>query len=346
MPACASASDRLALRFARCFERLRPSRRPPCGALLGTRKSRAIQISPHPEEPRGGVSRAAALVPQRSHRGGGGLALVLAALLGASAHAAPPRRIVSLNPCLDAILLDVADPGQITALSRYSVRPSQSFVAARARPYRHIWGSAEEVAALRPDLVLVSGMGTLELMGVLPRLHIASASFAVPETIAESEAQVRRVAKLAGHSDRGEAVVARIEAALKAAAPAPGEPRLWALVYEDRGQVSGPHTLIDELMGRAGFRNAAPRYGLTHTVDVPLETLLAHPPQVLLAGRLDPGEPSWGDRVLSHPALASLAGVMRRESFPQTLLFCAGPVLIPAVQALAHARRDADGGRW
>ena len=265
------------------------------------------------------------------------------ALIASTAQAAPPRRIVSLNPCLDAILLDVADPSQIAALSRYSRNPAESWVAARARRFPHTGGSAEEVAVLRPDLVLIGGMGALQLMSVLPRLNIASASFTVPETVAESLAQVRRVATLAGHPDRAEALVARIQAALAAAAPRPGEPRLAALIYESDGMVSGPHTLIDELMARAGFTNVAARYGANHTVDVPLERLLADPPQVLLSGSLAPGEPSWGDRVLSHPALKRLSPRMKTESFPQTLLFCAGPVLIPAAAALAQARRDADG---
>ena len=254
-----------------------------------------------------------------------------------------PRRIVSLNPCLDAILLDVADPAQITALSRYSADPAQSAVAAQARPYRHIQGSAEEVAALRPDLVLVSGPGSAQLNAVLPRLHIAAARFALPTTIAQSLAQVRRVAALAGHPDRGEALVARIDRSLAAAAPRPGEPRLTAIIYESRGLVSGPGNLMDELMTRAGFDNAARRYGLRRSGDVSLERLLVDPPQVLLSGRLDPGEPSWGDRVLAHPALRSLTPRMRRESFPETLLFCAGPVMIPAAAVLARARRDADG---
>jgi iron complex transport system substrate-binding protein len=249
---------------------------------------------------------------------------------------------VSLNPCLDAILLDVADPAQITALSRYSRSPAEFAMADRARAFRHIDGDAEEVAALRPDLVLVSGMGALQLMAVLPRLGIAHESFAVPSTLAESLAQVRRVARLAGHPERGEALARRIEAALDAAAPAPGERRLSALVFEDRGLASGPKTLMSELMRRTGFDNAAPRYGLKRTADVPLETMLADPPQVLLSGQLEPGEPSWADRVLSHPALTSLKGRMRKESFPQNLLFCAGPVLIPAAAALARARRDAE----
>ena len=275
----------------------------------------------------------------------GSLVAAALAVLAVSglASAAQPGRIVSLNPCLDAILLDVADPGQITALSRYSIDPSQFAMAAQARPYRHISGSAEEVAALRPDLVLVSGVGAVQLTHVLPRLHIASANFTVPRSIVESLSQVRRVARLAGHPDRGEALVARIKAALNEAAPGPGEPRLSALVFESRGLASGPHTLMSELMTRAGFRNKAGAYGLTRTADLPLERLLVDPPQVLLSGLMEPGEPSWADRVLSHPVLAALGPRMRQESFPQSLLFCAGPVLIPASAALARARRDADG---
>jgi iron complex transport system substrate-binding protein len=265
--------------------------------------------------------------------------------VGAAAATPAPRRVVSLNPCLDGILVEVADPGQIVALSHYSRNPAQSAIAAVARRYPFTWGSAEEVVALRPDLVLTSGMGAMALSGVLPALHVRQQSFTVPASVEESVAQVRRVAALVGHADRGEALVTRIRAALAAAAPQPGEPRLGALIYEYHGLASGPGTLVDELMRRAGFDNLAPAYGLRRTGDVPLEQLVARPPQVLLAGRLAPGEPVWADRVLSHPALAALAPRMRRETFPETLMFCGGPSIIPAVTALARAREDALMGR-
>ena len=271
-------------------------------------------------------------------------ALALGAVLAGGARAAPPRRIVSLNPCLDAILLDVADPGQITALSRYSREPSQSAVADRARGFAFTWGTAEEVIALKPDLVVTSGVGDAALNDLLPRLGARQAHFGVPETVADSLAQVRQVAALVGHPDRGEALVARIQAALAEAQPHPGQPRLGALIYQYHGLASGPHTLVDELMRRTGFDNLAPSYGLTHTGEVPLDAVVARPPQVLLAGRRAPGEPVWADRILSHPALRALAPRMRRETFPESLMFCGGPTLVPAVQALARARDDALAG--
>lgn len=270
--------------------------------------------------------------------------LVFLAFATSAAGGAAPRRVVSLNPCLDGILIAVADPGQIAALSHYSRDPHQSAIVAQAARFPFTWGSAEEVAAMKPDLVLRSSMGGRALTVVLPRLGIHEASFRVPDSVEENLAQIERIARLVGHPERGHALEARIRAALTAAEPRPGEPRLGALIYEYRGLASGRGTLVDELMQRAGFDNLAPRYGLAHTGDVPLERLLADPPQVLLSGRLAPDQPAWADRVLSHPALVALRRRIKVETFPETLMFCGGPTLVPEVQALAQARENALAG--
>ena len=44
------------------------------------------------------------------------------------AAAGDPHRIVSLNPCLDVILVHVADRAQIAAISHYSHEPSSSSI--------------------------------------------------------------------------------------------------------------------------------------------------------------------------------------------------------------------------
>ena len=48
--------------------------------------------------------------------------------LGGAATAREPRRVVSLNPCLDVILVHVADRAQIAAISHYSHEPSSSSI--------------------------------------------------------------------------------------------------------------------------------------------------------------------------------------------------------------------------
>ncbi len=65
--------------------------------------------------------------------------------------------IVSLNPCTDAILAEVADPAQILAISHYSRDPRSSSMDMRvAQALPSTRGTVEEVLALHPDIVLGS----------------------------------------------------------------------------------------------------------------------------------------------------------------------------------------------
>jgi iron complex transport system substrate-binding protein len=265
---------------------------------------------------------------------------LLAAGAASPAHASP-RRVVSLVPCIDAILVRVADPEQITALSRWSREPHGSTIAGMARRFPSTGGSAEEIVALDPDLVLTSRYGFLPSARALARLDLRAEAFGVPSNMEESLAEVTRVAELVGHPERGGALNARIRGAVAAAAPPPGAPRLSALGFQANGFASAPGTLMDEMMRRAGFENAAVRYGLQRTGNVPLELVIADPPDVLLAGQRRPGTPDWAERVMGHPALKRVSDRMHRAVFPQKLLYCGGPVLIETVATLARARREA-----
>jgi iron complex transport system substrate-binding protein len=279
----------------------------------------------------------------------GGLAMTagcgVAPASSVPAAAGRPQRIVSLNPCLDVILIHVADRAQIAALSHYARDAYGSTFAplARTLPFTH--ETAEEVIALRPDLVMTGRHSSLATRNALDRLKIPTALFGVPETVAESLEQVREVAAAVGHPERGEVLVAKIEAALAEAAPKPGTPPLSALVFMPGGFASGPGTLMDEMMRRMGLENAAPRYGLKSSRRVPLERIIADPPEVLLAGEAWPGAPNWALRVMTHPALSHVAGRMQRATFPERLLFCGGPVLIQTAAALSRAREQALKGR-
>lgn len=263
----------------------------------------------------------------------------------ASTTASGPRRVVSLNPCLDVILIHIADRSQIAALSHYARDTYGSTIADVARTLPFTYESAEEVMVLRPDLVLTGRHSSLATRNALDRLNIPTALFGVPDTVAESLEQVREVARLVGHPDRGDALVRRIEAALAASAPAPGMRPLSALVFMPGGFASGPGTLMDEMMRRMGLANAAERYGLRRSMRVPLEQVIADPPDILLSGEPYPGAPSWAERVMEHPALVRRAGEMQRAVFPERLLFCGGPVLIQTAAALSRARNAALGMR-
>ena len=268
---------------------------------------------------------------------------VAAGLASSLAQARAMPRVISLNPCLDAVLIHVADRSQIAALSHYSRDPQQSIIAAAARTYPIIHESAEEVIALRPDVVLTAAHSSLATRAALKRLDIRTELFKVPNSWVENQAQIRRIAETVGHPDRGEALIGRIEAAMAKGAPRPGTRPITALVFQPNGFAAGHGTLVDEMMRRAGFVNVAERYGLKKWGNVSLERLLDDPPEVLLAGQAEPNAPTFAERILNPPALASVSARMTRAVFPERLLYCGGPVLIDTAAALATARRHVLG---
>lgn len=244
--------------------------------------------------------------------------------------------IVSLNPCTDAILAEVADPDQLRSLSAWSSDPaSSSMDVALARRFPANSGTVEEVAALRPDVVVSGTFTSPATRTALARLGVPLVELPIAATVPESIAQIRQLARLTGHPARGEALVARIEAALSAAAPSPLQSPASAIVWQSGGIVPGDNTLIADLLRRTGFVSLSAARGLRQADYLPLEQMLADPPRVILAagdGRSDE------DRLLSHAALGALPGTVRVPLDP-SLLWCGGPTIIRAAARLAQVRR-------
>lgn len=269
-----------------------------------------------------------------SGKRGAGLAGALAALLcTACAPVAPGKRsagevptIVSLNPCLDAILVEVAAPGQVLALSHYSRDPGSSSIPAEvAARFAVTGGTAEEVIALQPDLVLASTFLPQPTRHALERAGLTVETFGSPKTIAESIAQVREVADLAERGSAGAALAARL-----ARAPAPAGPPVSALLWQPGEIVAGEQTLIAELLREAGFTSHAAARGLGQADAVRLEGVLADPPQVLLVAGDAPGQ--------RHPLLARGLGGMKIAKFDPSLIYCGGPTIPKARARLAAIR--------
>lgn len=258
----------------------------------------------------------------------------LGLVAGCAGQPAPAPRphptIVSLNPCTDAILAEVADPAQILAISHYSHDPrGSSMDLAKARRFRTTGGTVEEVLALDPDVVVGSSFMDPATRGALGDLGMRVEAVGIASTVADSEAQVRQLAAVAGHSERGEALVARIEAALAQARPT--GPPVPAILWQPDGIVPGEGALVSELMRRTGFANASAAQGMGQADYLSLERLLADPPRMLLV--------AGGERGQHHPVLSRLPH-MRRTEFDPTLLYCGGPTIIRAAARLAAIRRS------
>lgn len=243
-------------------------------------------------------------------------------------HAQP--RIVSLNPCADAILAEVADPDQLLAISHYSHDPGGSSMdLAKARRWPAIGDSVEEVLAFDPDVVVTGIFIQPATANAFARLGIRVVTIDVVGSVEESDAQIRDLAALAGHPERGERLVAEIGEGLKRHAAPTGTRPVPAVLWQEGNLVAGAGSIIARLMETAGFSRAAG--GLGQGDYLGLEEVLLDPPEVLLV--------AGGEDAQSHPALDRLAGVTRAEFRPE-LYYCAGPSLVRASARLAEIRRS------
>jgi iron complex transport system substrate-binding protein len=262
---------------------------------------------------------------------------IVAFLLPGVAGAAPavPRRVVSINLCADELLLALADPGQIASLSVYATDPDLSTVVAEAAAFPHHAASAESVVALAPDLVLAGRFTKRDTRDMLTRLGYRLELLDAPRSIADSEKQISRMAALLGHPDRGAALIADIEAARARAAAAAPSVKPTAANYQRRGYVAGSDTLMSELLGIAGFADAGGKLAGRTGGFVPLEKVVASPPDYIVVASADLAAHDEGSALLAHPALMSLYPENRRIVLPPKLTVCGGPSLPLALDRVA-----------
>lgn len=298
------------------------------------------------------------------------LALALAGCsppVARGAGGGPGGKIVSTNPCADAILIDLVAPDRIAAISRYSKNPAASSIAAEtAARFPATAGTAEEVIALRPSLVLTSSFTPLATRVAYEQAGLKTLVLDSPVTIEASRAQVMRIADAVGAVARGRALNARIDAALASALrstpanaraqlrngrgedvrsitsdiptgsrPSPGWEKPQALLFVSGDLVTGGGTLLDELLTRTGFRNAAASYGLNSTGTLTIETIANRPPDVILTPDAQSRTATLRRRVLQRMNAKTIDA-----RFARNLVNCGGPTIIPAVARLAAIRRS------
>lgn len=263
----------------------------------------------------------------------------MSALLAfALAGCAPPPGgggIVSINPCADAMLVQLVPPERIAAISHYSRDPGASSIPLElARRFRTTNGTAEEVIALRPDLVVASSFTPPATRSAFARAGIDTLYLDAPPTIAASRAQVLELADAVDARAAGAAMAARIDAL----PPSPSGKPVPALLWIGGNMASGGGTLLDEMMVRAGFRNTAAEYGLRFTGEVPVEQIVAHPPRVMLVPDGDAHDSDSRAARLRARALRASGARVTQAHFPRRLINCGGPVIPDAMARLAEIR--------
>lgn len=217
---------------------------------------------------------------------------LISCLLGGlfSVGLAEPLRIVSQTVGTDELLLAVAAPGQIAALSHIAREPSFSAVAAEAAHFPSIdRGDAETILKYRPDIVLVADYSRGELVAQLERAGVEIMTFGSYESLEDAFANLRRLAARLGPDAeaRAEAVISdteqraeRLRARLTGATP------VKVIAPSTYGVIGGAGTTFQDLCDFAAAENlAATLGGLEGHAPIPREQMLTWPVEkVVVAG--------------------------------------------------------------
>jgi iron complex transport system substrate-binding protein len=264
---------------------------------------------------------------------------MLGGALVAPAQAAGLPRIASMNVCTDQLLVQLADPGQILGLSRYSRDAWQSFVADDARRYPALSGGAEDILVLKPDIVVASLFDKRSTRELLKANGLRLAELAVPRNLDEVKAQIRGMGEITGHPDRAAAAIARLDAAIARARRAVVDKHYSVLPLSRRGFVAGSDSLVSSLLTETGLLNAAGDLGVAAGGFASLEAIVNLRPDFLLVADAGDRAEDEGRAFLLHPALERFYPPQKRIVIPERLTVCGGVMLADALDLLVSELR-------
>jgi iron complex transport system substrate-binding protein len=262
------------------------------------------------------------------------LTALATALLGpALAHAAPPQRIVSLNKCADQLLVTLVEPSRIASVSPIAT-DEFSFLAERLKGLPANSGRGESILLSNADLVLAGAFESHVRRQLLARQGFEVVVLNAWTRLAEGKEQIRDLSRRLGAELEGERLIGDIDAALARSRGIAPAPRTVLVLYR-RGYTPGDSTILDELVRHVGLVPYSERLGLPHGGMVPLERLVADPPDYLLMSASDRAGVDQGSTLLWHPALLAAVPPERRLFVPANLTICGGPSTPYAIDALA-----------
>lgn len=253
-----------------------------------------------------------------------------------------PSRIVSLDLCTDQLLVELVEHRRIAAVTHLAADPAVSAIPEKARGITITHGAAEDVLRHDPDLVLAGPFGVSATVSLLRRLGRNVLIVPLPQDIEGVRVAVRGVAAAVGEPAKGEAMIAEFDRRLGRLGP-PQSPPPTAVIYQIGGAVSGPGSLADAALAAAGFRNMSADHRLTRGSQVPLESLIAHPPDLIVLGSASEEYRTVLADNLRHPIIRQLRQRRASLELPWRYWLCGTPHIADAVERLAAARAELEG---
>ncbi len=202
--------------------------------------------------------------------------LLFVLLSGVLAFAGAPARVVSQTAGTDEMLMALADPGQIAALSVLARNPDYCYDTVQAAKFPQLKASdAEAILRFHPDLVLMASFSRPETVAQIRRAGIPVLLLNRFDTLEDTCADLRLIGQAAGHAERAEALIVQMHARVEALAQRlSGLAPTRVLAPSTYGYIAGRDTTFDDLCHHAGAVNVAAEAGLQGHAPIPAEKVL------------------------------------------------------------------------
>lgn len=235
----------------------------------------------------------------------------------------PPQKIISLSTGIDEILLTIAKPEQIVALSKYSLDKDMSLMAEEAKKYPHIMTlDPEIILKYKPDLVLshLGPTAPIELVQTLREMGITVYVSDSPRNIESIIKRIKIIAQLIDAKDKAEPLLLDIEKRLKRVddfvQKIPEKDRPIVMAFGNTGVFGQKYNLFDAICTRAGLRNGAALAGLAQGTQLSKEQIVAVNPDIFLL-------PTWSknvggakksaEKIIGDPAFKNVKAIVNKR---------------------------------
>lgn len=285
------------------------------------------------------------------------LGAVLSVCLGTQALASEPLPgVVSINLCADQLVMLLAEPAQILALSRLSRDEAGSRLHAQAVNYPQVQALAEDIVPLSPDIIVTGPYTSRYTLSLLDELGLSVESLDIAESVEAMLGNMRRVGKVLHREAQAEVLITQLQerlarvdervALLNKSDEEQGISRPRAAVYDTNGYTVGPQSLRGEAMRRAGWHNVATELDVESYGVLQLEDMIRLAPEALIESPYSPGSYSRGQMLAEHPALRKAGLDPMIVTVPSNQTICAGPWLVDVIEQLLSAREQLSGWKY
>ena len=259
-----------------------------------------------------------------------GLAIAVLAA-GATVAEARPLRILSLDQCADQYVLALAPEAEL-ALSPRADDPD-AWMRVEARGRRQVRPTLEAAMAFQPDVVVRYWGGEPRLLARLEADGVRVAMIDDAADFAGIRANVRSVAHALDAAPRGEALISTMDRKLTHAAQVnDGRARGRVQYLTPGGFTAGSGTLVDAVLGAAGFANAATAPGFA---AVNVERIALFPPVRFVLGFFDQSRSDWRGPG-RHPVVRKAVEGRAVASLKASTLTCPGWFAADAARMLSE----------